>query len=77
MTGVQTCALPIYLDANDLLSGAGLSSSNTGAHLVYDTSSGKLYYDADASGAGSGVMIAQFGTVTHPTLQVTDIRPIT
>ena len=56
------------LDANDLLSGAGLSSSNTGAHLVYDTSSGKLYYDADASGAGSGVMIAQFGTVTHPTL---------
>jgi serralysin len=35
--------------------------------IIYNTSSGKLFYDADGSSAGSsGVWIALIGTTTHP-----------
>jgi Ca2+-binding RTX toxin-like protein len=35
--------------------------------IIYNTSSGELFYDADGSSAGSsGVLIALIGTTTHP-----------
>jgi Ca2+-binding RTX toxin-like protein len=35
--------------------------------IIYNTSSGELFYDADGSSAvTSGVLIALIGTTTHP-----------
>ncbi|MBL8406745.1 MAG: M10 family metallopeptidase C-terminal domain-containing protein [Candidatus Accumulibacter sp.] len=36
--------------------------------VVYNTSTGSLYYDADGSGKGAAVEIAVLGLATHPTL---------
>lgn len=36
-------------------------------HLIYDKSSGTLWYDADSNGAGAAKQIAQLGTASsHP-----------
>jgi Ca2+-binding RTX toxin-like protein len=40
--------------------------------VVYDTTSGKLYYDADGSGKGAAVQIALIGTSTHAALTYAD-----
>ena len=42
--------------------------------IVYDTTTGYLYYDADGSGAGAAVLVALIGTTTHPTLDWQDIQ---
>jgi hypothetical protein len=42
--------------------------------VVYDTSTGALYYDADGSGAGAAQLIATF--TTTPALAATDIYVI-
>lgn len=59
----------------ELISGSGVASSNTaGVVLVYDSSAGNLYYDADANGSGSGILIAHLdGT---PALSASDINII-
>lgn len=46
----------------------------TGANdfLKYESSTGKLYYDADGDGAGAAVQIAVFGVGTHPALTADD-----
>jgi VCBS repeat-containing protein len=67
------------LDPGQFLSGAGLganSANSASVNLIYDTTSGSLYYDADAQGGAAGVLVATLGTVTHPALQQTDIHPI-
>jgi Ca2+-binding RTX toxin-like protein len=40
--------------------------------LLYDSSSGKLWYDEDGSGGVGSVLVAQFGTTTHPVLSYSD-----
>ncbi|HZH11407.1 MAG TPA: calcium-binding protein [Microvirga sp.] len=38
----------------------GTKAKDANDHLIYDRGTGKLYYDADGSGAGAQVLIAQF-----------------
>ena len=44
--------------------------------IVYNSTTGVLYYDADGSGAGAAVQIALLGTSTHPSLLYTDLQII-
>lgn len=64
--------LPATLADTDLLVGAGKTKSENGAHLIYDTKTGALYYDADGNPASSPVKLAIIGKTTHPTLILTD-----
>jgi len=47
------------LNASELCSGAGVTAGQGTSHLAFDTTTGNLYYDADASGAGDSVLFAQ------------------
>ena len=56
-------------------SGAGVTTGrDTSDRLVYNTSTGNLYYDADGSGSGGSVLIANFAG--NPTLSASDITVI-
>jgi len=55
--------------------GAGFTSGRDSTdRLVYDTSTGSLYYDADGSGTGASVLIATFAGI--PALSASDITVI-
>ena len=43
------------------------------SHLIYNSTSGVLYYDADGNAAGAAVKVAILGTTTHPALVASDI----
>lgn len=56
-------------------SGAGVTTGGDSSdRLVYDTSTGSLYYDADGSGSGGSHLIATFAG--NPALSATDITVI-
>jgi Ca2+-binding RTX toxin-like protein len=44
--------------------------------VVYNTTTGALYYDADGSGSGAAVQIALLGTSSHPTTALSDFAVI-
>ncbi len=51
------------LNAAHFISGAGVAAAvDADDFLIYNTSNGKLYYDADGSGAGAAVQIALVST---------------
>ncbi len=56
------------------LAASNFSVDNIGVHkyISYNTATGVLSYDADATGSGLPVQIAVIGTTTHPTLSATD-----
>jgi Ca2+-binding RTX toxin-like protein len=61
------------LTAGQFLSAAGATAATTSTQrIVYDTTSGALYYDEDGSGGIAPVKFAVLGTGTHPALAVTD-----
>lgn len=67
----------VALTASDFVSATNITStSNSGQHLLYDSDSGSLYYDADGRGANAAVQIALLGSAVHPTLLSTDILVI-
>lgn len=56
--------------SSDFVSGVGATAKDTTDHYLYDTRTGKLYYDADGSGSQAAI---QFATLTgHPTLVASD-----
>ena len=62
------------LTASEFVSGAGLAvGQDASDRVVYNTTDGALYYDADGSGAGAAVLLATFTgapelTVAHFTV---------
>jgi Ca2+-binding RTX toxin-like protein len=54
--------------------GAGVdTASDSTDRILYNTSTGNLWYDADGLGTLGPVLIAQLGVGSHPTLSHTDI----
>lgn len=43
-------------------------------HIVYNSTTGALYYDSNGSAAGGTTQIAVIGTTTHPGLVVGDLQ---
>lgn len=65
------------LTASQFWSGAGVvKGHDADDRVVYNTTTGALYYDADGSGAGAAVQIALIGTSTHANLQFSDFQVI-
>ncbi len=65
------------LTASQFWSGAGvIKGHDADDRVVYNTTTGALYYDADGSGAGAAVQIALIGTNTHANLQFSDFQVI-
>lgn len=58
--------------ATDFLAAVGASKPKNGEHLIYNTSTGMLYYDADGLATTAAVPLAIIGKTTHPALSVTD-----
>ena len=55
--------------------GAGFTSGRDASdRIVYDTTTGNLYYDADGSGAGAAQLVATLQG--HPAIAATDITVI-
>ena len=44
--------------------------------LIYNTTTGALYYDADGTGVTAAVQVALLGSTTHPTLAYDDFMVI-
>ncbi|HEX8840587.1 MAG TPA: cadherin-like domain-containing protein, partial [Sphingomicrobium sp.] len=57
------------LDAGELT--LGTAATNASQHLIYDSKTGNLMYDADGSGSGAAVTIAVL--TGHPTILASDI----
>jgi Ca2+-binding RTX toxin-like protein len=53
-------------------SASGHVASTATQHVLYDQSTGVLWYDPDGSGAGGQTAFAKLGTSTHPTIDWTD-----
>jgi Ca2+-binding RTX toxin-like protein len=68
------------LGAGALSAGAfevGAAAASASARIVYNQTTGALFYDADGNGAGAAVQIAIIGvTATHPTLTAGDFTVI-
>ncbi|WP_292930804.1 calcium-binding protein [Novosphingobium sp. PASSN1] len=48
------------------------TAQDTDDRLIYDTATGKLYYDADGAGGVAAVHFATIGTASHPVLTASD-----
>ena len=64
------------LTAAEFKSGNFTGGQDATDRIVYNTSTGALYYDADGNGVAGAVQIALIGTATHPSLAYTDIQII-
>ncbi|WP_298195168.1 ELWxxDGT repeat protein [Novosphingobium sp.] len=62
------------LTADEFHAAAGATTAHDATdRIVYDTTTGVLYYDADGLGGTAAVAIATLGTTTHPALAFTDL----
>jgi Ca2+-binding RTX toxin-like protein len=61
------------LSDEQFFSGAGQTAAHDASdRVIYDTTSGALYYDADGTGAAVAIHIAVIGTTTHTILSSSD-----
>ena len=61
------------LAAEALAMGGGMAQGQEGDdRIVYDTSSGALYFDPDGTGGAAAVQFALLGTTSHPALAYSD-----
>ncbi|MFM9937328.1 MAG: DUF4347 domain-containing protein [Novosphingobium sp.] len=62
------------ITADEFWSGAGVNAVHDATdRIVYNTTTGNLWYDSDGIGGYDAILIAQLGTGTHPALSYTDI----
>ena len=54
----------------------GATAGSASTRIVYNQTTGALFYDADGSGGGAAVQIAIIGATTHPTLTAGDFNVI-
>ena len=63
------------ITADQFWSGAGVDQVHDASdRILYDTASGKLWYDPDGLGVAVPILIAQLGTASHPALGFADIH---
>jgi len=63
------------LSTNEFYAAAGaVRGADALDRIVYNTTSGALYYDADGSGNGAAIQVALIGSTTHPALAVGDFQ---
>ncbi len=68
---------PGSLTADQFWSGAGVSGAHDASdRIIYNTTTGDLYYDADGSGSGAAIAIAVVGVESHPQLSYADFALI-
>ena len=73
LISINPTANGVALNAADFFSGSSVNeTTNTGQHVLYNSTTGALYYDADGIGSGAAVEIALIGTSIHPTIISTD-----
>ncbi len=62
------------ITADQFASGAGLNQVNDASdRIIYDTTTGNLWYDSDGENVIAPILIAQLGTTSHPALTFADI----
>jgi Ca2+-binding RTX toxin-like protein len=65
------------LSVDEFYAAAGAKSAHDASdRMIYDTGSGKLYYDPDGLGGLPAVLCAVLGSASHPLLIYTDIQII-
>jgi Ca2+-binding RTX toxin-like protein len=74
VSSITPTAKGVALSSSDFLSSTSVNeATNSGQHILYNKSTGALYYDADGSGSNSAVQIALIGaTPQHPELIAKD-----
>jgi len=61
------------LTAAAFVSGASrITAADASDRVIYNTTTGDLYYDADGTGSSTAIKIALIGILTHPVLDHTD-----
>jgi Ca2+-binding RTX toxin-like protein len=74
LASITPTAAGVALTPTDFISGTTITdASSAGQHLLYNSSTGFLYYDADGAGGVAGVQVALIGSTTHAALVSTDI----